>query len=109
MADEQVLQSMYEELNAMQASMHEQNQRRIRTGIRAMFLVPLIFLFLMFISGSSKLIFLVLWIASLFLIATYLLTVEYLDFTMQKKWQAMSGNHAEEISSLVTVRKERWI
>ena len=39
----------------------------------------------LFITDSSKIIFLVLWIASLFGIAIYLIGVEYVDYKSRKK------------------------
>ena len=53
--------------------------------IRFLLWVPLVFLALMFLTDSSKVIFLVLWIVSLFGIATYAIYVEYSDFELQEK------------------------
>ena len=61
---------------------HEKNRKRIKYGFRSMLIVPAIFLVLMFTSdltGTSKLFMLVGWIISMFLIAAYLIVVEYVD------------------------------
>ncbi len=67
---------------------HEENQRKIQLGMRWLFWLPLVFLTLVFLTDSEKVIFLVLWIASLFLIAGYLIYIEYTDFYAQEKVRA---------------------
>ena len=64
---------------------HEKNQQRIKIGIRLVIIIPLIFLTVMFRLDSSKVVFLVLWIVSLFAISLYLIVVEYMDYQMQEK------------------------
>ena len=61
----------------------EKNQKKIRWGIRCVILIPLVFLMLTFSMDSSKVVFLVLWIVSLFTISAYLIYVEYMDYTLQ--------------------------
>ena len=80
---------------------HEKNQHRIRVGIWCVILVPIVFLALMFRMGSSKIIYLVLWIVSLFAISGYLLTVEYLDYSMQEKLKELGVNDDEELQGLL--------
>ena len=52
----------------------------------------MIFLALLFITDSSKPIFLVLWIVSLFVLAVYLIMVEYADYNLQEKMNEINGN-----------------
>ena len=82
---------------------HEQNQKRIRVGMWVNILIPLIFLILSFLISTSKLVFLTLWIVSLFGIAFYLINVEYLDFKMQDTLSKMGEN---EINPLIGERIE---
>ncbi|MEI3102734.1 MAG: hypothetical protein V8S97_00625 [Oscillospiraceae bacterium] len=46
---------------------HNGNQRRIRKGMLSLLLVPRVFLVLLFLSESSRVIFLLLWIVSMLL------------------------------------------
>jgi len=64
---------------------HEDNQRRIKLGIKLVIIIPLVLMAIMFKMGSSKVVFLVLWIVSLFGISGYLIFVEYMDAQMQEK------------------------
>ena len=54
-----------------------------------------IFLILLFWTNSNKVIFLILWIVSLFCIAAYLLFVEYMDFYLQEKLNELNENENE--------------
>jgi hypothetical protein len=74
---------VYEKLLSYYKELHMHNQKRIRTGLKCLFFVPLVFLALLFITDSEKVIFLIFWIVSLFCIAAYLIYVEYADFKMQ--------------------------
>ncbi|MCR5581530.1 MAG: hypothetical protein K6F66_08060 [Pseudobutyrivibrio sp.] len=76
---------VYEKFIDLQQQVHQKNQKKIRVGLKINILLPLVFLVISFITDRSKLVFLVLWIASLFGIAFYLLYVEYTDFKLQEQ------------------------
>ncbi len=76
---------VYEKFLELQRQVHEKNQRKIKVGLKVNILLPLVFLIISFISNRSKLVFLVLWIVSLFGIAFYLLYIEYMDFKLQEQ------------------------
>lgn len=77
-------------------SEHQKSQQKIKYGILCMIAIPLVFLILMFTMKSSKLVYLVLWIAALFIISAYLISVEYRDYTMQKQLKAFIGEEANQ-------------
>ncbi|MBP3262127.1 hypothetical protein [Pseudobutyrivibrio sp.] len=76
---------VYEKFMELQQQVHVKNQKKIQVGLKVNILLPLVFLVISFISNRSKLVFLVLWIVSLFGIAFYLLYVEYMDFKLQEQ------------------------
>ncbi len=78
-------QELYEKFIELQQEVHIKNQKKIRVGLKINILLPLIFLVISFVTERSKLVFLVLWIVSLFGIAFYLLYVEYMDFKIQEQ------------------------
>ena len=93
------LREMYDKLVGYEKTIHEQNQKRIKIGLRCIYIIPLFFLvLLMIVPDSSKLIFLVLWIVSLFAIAVYLIGVEYVDHKLQEKMNEISGRDAQCMS-----------
>lgn len=70
---------------------HRKNQKRIAVGLKLIIIIPLIFLALLFFTGSSKVIFLILWIVSLFILAAYLITVEYMDYNLMERMAKLRG------------------
>ena len=73
---------MYDKFINYEQNLHQQNQKRIRVGLKINVILPLFFLILSFAISEGKLVFLLLWIFSLFGIATYLIYVEYSDYKM---------------------------
>ena len=95
MAEENKNEIKYEELYDRfmdyQTKVHEANQKRIRLGLKVNIFFPLIFL--------------ILWIVSLFGIAFYLMYVEYSDDKLQRQMKAfgLGGNgDMEDESSLIS-------
>jgi hypothetical protein len=84
-----------------QQELHAKNRKRIKIGIRCIYIVPAFFLLLLFLTNSSKIIFLVLWIVSLFLIAAYLIYVEYADYKIQEQLHAIEGEEGRAPESLI--------
>lgn len=70
---------------------HRKNQKKIAVGLKLIIIIPLIFLALLFFTGSSKVIFLILWIVSLFILAAYLITVEYMDYNLMERMAKLRG------------------
>ena len=60
----------------------------------------MIFLALMFITDSNKVIWLILWIVSLFAISSYLIVVEYGDYNLQHRINSITGSDADRFLSL---------
>ena len=65
--------------------------------------IPIIFLTLLFVVNSSKVIFLVMWIASLFIISGYLIAIEYKDYNMTENLKDIVGNEYDD--SLIDTAK----
>lgn len=89
--------------------MHEMNLKKIKIGIQCLFWIPLVFLAMLFLTDGSKVIFLVLWIASLFGIAAYLIYIEYTDFLEQEKvrrYKEEEGMNANLIGTEVEAFEE---
>ncbi len=80
---------VYEKFLELQQQVHLKNQKKIKVGLKVNILLPLVFLIISFVSDRSKLVFLVLWIVSLFGIAFYLLYIEYMDFKLQEQLQEL--------------------
>ena len=92
LSDDKRLREMYDKLVGYEKTIHEQNQKRIKIGLRCIYIIPLFFL--------------VLWIVSLFAIAVYLIGVEYVDYTLQEKMNEISGCDAQNMSVSPVVQIE---
>lgn len=95
MSVEDKYEKMYRRIMKYEDEIHKANQKRIKAGIKCLIFVPLIFLFLLFVTDTDKVIFLVLWIVSLFLIAIYLIYVEYTDFLLQEEIGKLADQERE--------------
>ena len=84
MEEKSKYEEMYGKLVAYEQNIHLQNQKRIKIGLKCIAIIPLIFLILLFWTDSNKVIFLILWIVSLFALAIYLILVEYVDYNLQE-------------------------
>lgn len=92
-ADKQtVLNSSIEMIRLYYEKEHKRNKDRIKYGIIAMLIIPIIVLILLFVVNSSKVIFLVMWIASLFIISGYLIAIEYKDYNMTENLKGIIDN-----------------
>ena len=82
---------------------HKHNKDRIKYGIIAMVVIPIIFLILLFVVNSSKVIFLVMWIASLFIIIGYIIAIEYKNYNIKENLKDIVGNEYDD--SLIDTAK----
>ena len=85
MSTERDYQKLYDRLLEEVGALHRANQRRIRSGLRALLAVTVGLMLLMFLAGGNKVFTLMLWILSIFAVAAYLIAVEYMDYELQKK------------------------
>ena len=96
-----------EEREARQAAFEESYRKKIKAGFLLMFILPLVFMVLMF-SLDSKIVYLVLWIISLIGISVYLICLEYFRDKMRKQFemeQQLCGMTDEEIRAMF---KDDW-
>lgn len=75
--------------------LHERIKVGIRQGLKMLIIVPLLFMVVMFLTQGSKGIFLVLWIVSTFVIAAFLIALEYVDHGIQKRLEEITGMENE--------------
>lgn len=78
--------------------MHRQNIKKTSTALKSLLIVPTLFLILLFLTNSSKTVFLVLWIASLFIISAILIIIEYQDYNLKKMISSVATEESSEAS-----------
>ena len=74
---------LFDQYIEYEKKVHDRNQKKIKTGLKVNLILPQVFLLLCFITKSSKPLFLILWVVSLFGIAFYLIYVEYKDYQIR--------------------------
>ncbi len=108
MENQDKYEKLYHELIQQQQEIHCQNQKHIKNGIKYIIFIPLVFLALAFFSENGKVIFLTLWIVSMFLLSAYLIYIEYLDFQIQERIAKISENELSEAQSLIGGRLDEF-
>jgi hypothetical protein len=88
-------QQLYDRLLDEVKALHERIKVGIRQGLKMLIIVPLVFMLVMFLTQGSKGIFLVLWIVSTFVIAAFLIALEYVDHGIQKRLEEITGMENE--------------
>lgn len=94
---------LYSQLSGYEKALHERNQKRIRLGLKLFLIIPSGFLALLFLTGSNRIVFLILWIISLFGLSFYLIGVEYVDYQLQIKLNEWSEAEKQEVDALISV------
>lgn len=94
-------EKLYDMMLEYEEEIHKKNQKRIKIGMKCLLIIPMIFLILLLLTQSSKLVFLILWIVSLFILAAYLIFIEYSDDKLQQKLSEISNREQAERDALI--------
>ena len=101
MSKEREYQELYDRLLREVSTLHQNNRRRIRNGMRMLLAVTLGLMLLMFLAEGNKVFTLMLWILSMFAVAAYLIAVEYADYELQKKLENITQMEQESLGTLL--------
>ena len=88
-------EQLYSELVTYALSIHDRNKRRIKYGSLGYLILPVVLFLIRWITDSDKVVFLIIWIIGVFILSIYLIGVEYLDASIQKKLKEMTNREAE--------------
>ena len=83
--------ALYQNLQNYAEELHQKNKKRIRASGIVLLLLPVILGLVRWLTDSDKIVFLLIWVLCMFLLSAYLVSVEYLDHTLQKKLFEMTG------------------
>lgn len=101
MTKERDYQELYDRLLEEVSTLHRNNRRRIRVGMRMLLAVTLGLMLLMFLAEGNKVFTLMLWILSMFAVAAYLIAVEYADYELQKKLKNITQMEQKSLGTLL--------
>ena len=88
-------EQLYTQLLERGEMLHESNKKRIRRGLILLVILPAILGLILWITGSSKIVFLIIWILCMFALCAYLISVEYLDDSIQKTLEDVTNREAD--------------
>ena len=101
MTTEREYQELYDRLLDEVRTLHKNNRRRIRNGMRMLLVVTVGLMLLMFLAQGNKVFTLMLWIFSMFAVVAYLIAVEYADYELQKKLEQITQMEQESMGTLL--------
>ena len=101
MTTEREYQELYDRLLDEVRTLHKNNRRRKRNGMRMLLVVTVGLMLLMFLAQGNKVFTLMLWIFSMFAVAAYLIAVEYADYELQKKLEQITQMELESMGALL--------
>ena len=101
MTTEREYQELYDRLLDEVRTLHKNNRRRIRNGMRMLLVVTVGLMLLMFLAQGNKVFTLMLWIFSMFAVAAYLIAVEYAGYELQKKLEQITQMEQESMGALL--------
>lgn len=87
-------EALYTQLLERGMDMHVNNKKRIRSGLILLLLLPAILGMIRTLTQSDKIVFLIIWVFCMFVICIYLITIEYIDDTLQKTLEEVTDREA---------------
>ena len=100
---EEKYHQLYDRLLEEVAALHKSNQHRIRVGMRALVIVTVGLLLLMFLAEGNKVFTLILWILSMFALSAYLIGVEDRDYELRKKLRDITQEEQATLGQLIAL------
>ena len=88
-------EELYQQLLERGLDMHVHNKRRIRNGMILLLLLPVILGVILWVTGSDKIVFLLIWVLCMFALSIYLITIEYIDDSVEKTLEEVTDREAD--------------
>ena len=107
-------EKLYQEMVSEAAALHKRNKKRIKVSVIIMILLPFILAGIRWLTDSDKMVFLVIWVISMFALAAYMISVAYLDHRVSNTVTVPEGEGPdsmmddEEMLEIKTRAKEKF-
>lgn len=89
---EQRNNNRYSNLTSYMEALHERNKKRVRTSAISLIALPVVLGMIRWMTDSDKTIFLIIWVICMFLLAAYLVSVEYMDRVVHRQLREITGS-----------------
>ncbi|MBQ6501619.1 MAG: hypothetical protein IJI87_09640 [Mogibacterium sp.] len=88
-------EELYNRLLERGMALHENNKKRIRAGLIFLAVFTVLMILIRLITDSDRVVFLILWVVGMFAASIYLISVEYIDNSIQKTLEEVSDREAD--------------
>ena len=92
---EQKQDNRYNNLSSYTKELHEKNKKRIKVSGIVLILLPVILGLIRWMTDSDKVVFLLIWVLIMFVVSAYLISIEYLDSSVEKTLRDVIDAEAE--------------
>lgn len=95
---------LYAKLLIFAEELHMGNKRRIRNGFISLAVLPVLLIIIRLLTDSSRVVFLLIWILTMFVAAAFLIFVAYVDRQLQDTLNELSESEKKESDNLLEIR-----
>ena len=88
-------EELYNRLLERGMALHENNKKRIRAGLIFLIVFTVLMILIRLITDSDRVVFMILWVVGMFAASIYLISVEYIDDSIQKTLEDVSEREAD--------------
>ena len=88
-------EALYDRLLERGETLHRSNQKRIRIGLIFLAVFTVGMILVRWATGSDRVVFMVLWVVGMFAASIYLISVEYIDSSLQKTLEEVTERETE--------------
>ena len=88
-------EELYNRLLERGIALHENNKKRIRAGLIFLAVFTVLMILIRYITDSDRVVFMILWVVGMFAASIYLISVEYIDDSIQKTLEEVSEREAD--------------
>lgn len=88
-------EELYNRLLERGITLHENNKKRIRTGLIFLIVFTVLMILIRLITDSDRVVFMILWVVGMFVASIYLISVEYIDDSIRKTLEDVSEREAD--------------
>ena len=88
-------EELYNRLLERGMALHESNKKRIRAGLIFLGVFTVLMILIRLITDSDRVVFMILWVVGMFAASIYLISVEYIDDSIQKTLEEVSEREAD--------------
>lgn len=88
-------EELYDRLFSRAEALHSMNQKRIRAGLIFLIVFSIVMILVRWLTDSDRVVFLVLWVVGMFAASIYLISIEYIDSSVQKTIEEVTEQEAE--------------